>query len=186
MQHKFSILRHHNFEVTNMKARRILALTILLLTVLSFCPVCAKGAVKYLTPDSITMEQIKAKKLIAREHMKSNLKLEKQVRKKQQQIKKLLTALYEDETITQTQIEQKIKPKIASINNKFNEASKIQTVIWKQLNMFRDNMEAKNLSAAIKNIDNAANLMEKKHNILIDLDSDLDKFLDFLKSFEYK
>jgi hypothetical protein len=168
------------------KKRHELALPILLTLILSFSPVYSEAFVNPPAPDTHTMEQVKEKKQLIKQYMKDNMKLEKQIQKKYKDIQSLLTDLYENNTITQAHIEYQIKPKMTVITKNIKQAGEMQTTIWKHLNMAKNSMEAKDHGMAMHHMGNAAEMLEKKHALLTELNSSMDEFLNFLKSLGHK
>jgi translation initiation factor 2B subunit (eIF-2B alpha/beta/delta family) len=107
-------------------------------------------------------EQVKEKTTLLKHHLKANLKLENGIKRREREIERLLTELYDNNTITQRHIENNINPSMSNIDNQVDKIKEIQKPIWDYINLANDNLDAKNYLGYLENIDSALEALEER------------------------
>jgi hypothetical protein len=130
--------------------------------------------------------QIKEKRNLINQTQKSNELLEKRIHDTSIEIDKLLTHLPDYTNVSNEVIQKQLVPKFESIMDQLMLISKVERSKLMHMKAANRQIAAKRYNNGIKRLNKAAALIEKKHNMLVKLDSSLESFMEFLKKLELK
>jgi hypothetical protein len=164
----------------------VFILSLLVILFVSFNNVKASSIIEQPEQGVQKLEQIKEKRADIKKHERLNKKLENQVKKKDQQIDRLLVELYENNLIPQEMIENQMNDKLEFIMSQAMQIGEEDMAYWKHIKKANRQIEAKKYDLGIKNLDYALGNLEKRHEMLINFLKDLDDFHVFLNSLQHK
>lgn len=116
----------------------------------------------------------------------ANETLENKVVKKSKQVEDLLVKVPSITLVPQDVIEQQINSRMKVILNHLTKISDEEEIMWKILKRANKQIKAENYAVGIKNLNKALNSFNRRRDVLVEFDEDLDDFLAFLSSLQYK
>lgn len=153
---------------------------------IAFYTVSAETVIKASTSQEQILIKIKEKRNSINQIQKTNEILEKRIHDTSTEIDKLLTHLPSYTNVSSEVIQKQLVPKFESIMDQLVLISKVERSKLMHLKAANRQIAAKRYNNGIKHLDKAAALIEKKHNMLVKLDSSLESFMEFLKKLELK
>jgi hypothetical protein len=169
-----------------MKKPLLVSFSIFMILVFSFSAINAKVMAQVQNDNSKKLSEIKEIRHSIKLHQKTNEKIEKQIERKSKQVEKILVSLGKSSLVSQQVIEEQLNQKLEVIMTELMQIGEYETASWKHLNAANRQIKAKKYNAGIKNLNLADKNLENKHEALIIFNNELDAFLTFLKSLQYK
>lgn len=123
---------------------------------------------------------------LIKDEQSANETLENKVVKKSKQVEDLLVKVPSITLVPQDVIEQQINSRMKVILNHLTKISDEEEIMWKLLKRANKQIKAENYAVGIKNLNKALNSFNRRRDVLVEFDEDLDDFLAFLSSLQYK
>lgn len=169
-----------------MKKRLVVSFSIFMMLIFSFSAIDARAMAQVESDNSKKLAEIKEIRHSIKLHQKSNEKIEKQIERKSKDVEKVLVSLGQSSLVSQHVIEEQLNQKLEVIMTELMQIGEYETASWKYLNAANRQIKAKKYNAGIKNLNLADKSLVNKHEALIVFNNELDGFLTFLKSLQYK
>jgi tetratricopeptide (TPR) repeat protein len=169
-----------------MKKAKIFNLS-LFVAIIFFFNIIEVQAISQIPADnSKELSQIKEIRQSIKHYQKANEKLENKIEIKSKQIEKVLIKLPENSVLSQENVEEQLSLRLEGIMTQLMQIGEYETASWEYLKAGNKQINAKKYNNGIKNLKQAENALKNKNEMLSIFKEDLDAFLVFLNSLQYK
>ncbi|MBL4937288.1 hypothetical protein JK636_16285 [Clostridium sp. YIM B02515] len=141
---------------------------------------------KEIDPVAQKLELIKEKRAHIKELLKENEKLEKQIDKKSRQVDKILVEFSKSSIVPKETVEAQLSGRLEMIMTQLMQIGEVESDSWKNLKTANNHIEAKEYDIGIGYLDNAIENLEEKSGMMMVFSDNLDEFIVFLNSMQYK
>lgn len=168
-----------------MRKYKLLLLSVFVLLLFSFETVNAQ-TVSPAEDNSAQLSLIEEKRKLINEHIEDNKKLEAIVEKKSKKVEDQLVKVPESTVVPPEVLENQISGRMETIMSHLMQIGEQEDIMWKSIKAGNRSIKAGNYSLGIKQLDKTIGALVRKHEHLVEFNSDLDELLAFFSTIQQK
>ncbi len=170
----------------NMRRWQLFILSFLVLIFISCNIESVNAFAREADSTSQKLELIKEKRTRIKELLKENEKLERQIDKKSRQLDKMFVEFFKSSIVPKETVEAQLSGRLEMIMTQLMQIGEAESDSWKNLKTANKHIEAKEYDIGIGYLDSAIENLEEKSGMMMVFGDNLDEFIVFLNSLQYK